>query len=193
MRNSGKKLYNIAEGGKGIFSGENHYLYGKHHSLETCQKMSNSHKGKELTEEHKEKIRQSCIGNSHSEETKNKISQSKIGKELTEEHKMKIGITSKGRKHNENTKNIISQNSKGENNPSHKLSDDIVKQILTIWFSIDQNIRNEYGYKAKFFRKYIKNVYNIKPITLYEYLRGDKRKDIFKLFKIEEDTILYHN
>lgn len=37
-------------------SGKNHYMYGKKHSEKTKEKISKSHKGKKLTDEHKEYI-----------------------------------------------------------------------------------------------------------------------------------------
>jgi group I intron endonuclease len=182
LRNDGFRLYNIAEGGKGSGSGENHYLFGKHHTEETRNKMSKSHTGKTLTEEHKKNIGKSSKGRRLSEEAKTKISQSKIGKALTSEHKIKIGKSSKGRQHSLETKNIISEHNSGENNPSSKLTDDSVKQILTLWFSIEKTIRNKIGYKQQFYKENIENVFNIKMITLYEYLRGAKRKNIYALF-----------
>ena len=50
--------------------GENHHMYGKHHSEETRKKMSESHMG----ENHH------MYGKHHSEETKNKMSESHKGK-----------------------------------------------------------------------------------------------------------------
>lgn len=44
------------------FSGENHPMYGKHHSEESKNKMSESHKGKTLSEEHKKNIGKSNKG-----------------------------------------------------------------------------------------------------------------------------------
>ena len=41
------------------FSGEKHPMFGKHHSEETKQKMSESHIGKHFSEEHNNKISQS--------------------------------------------------------------------------------------------------------------------------------------
>lgn len=64
-------------------------------------------KGKHLSEEQKEKLRQANIGKKHSEETKIKISNSNKGKkkkEFTEEHKRKIGMAVKGRICSELTK-----------------------------------------------------------------------------------------
>ena len=68
-------------------SGENHPNYGKHHSQETKNKISESLKGKCHTEESKKKmsntrkgINNPLYGKHHSQETKNKISESNKGK-----------------------------------------------------------------------------------------------------------------
>lgn len=61
------------------FAGENHPLYGKHHSEETKAKIASAHKGKHLTDEHKKKL--SIIGKA---------------KHLTEDHKRNIGLSHKG-------------------------------------------------------------------------------------------------
>ena len=42
--------------------GENHYLYGKHHSEESKRKMSEAHKGKQFSEESKQKMSESKQG-----------------------------------------------------------------------------------------------------------------------------------
>ena len=50
-------VYNISKGGKNpCMFGKNNPFFGKTHSAEFCQKMSKIHKGKKLTEEHREKI-----------------------------------------------------------------------------------------------------------------------------------------
>ena len=46
----------------GRFSGENHPLYGKHHSEETKKKLSKAHKGKKLSEETKKKMSDNKAG-----------------------------------------------------------------------------------------------------------------------------------
>lgn len=81
---------------------------GKHHSVETKQKMSASHKcktssnkGKKLYEEHKSKIRANNIGmlgKHHSAETREKMSAAKKGKHRSEETKQKIRIAKLGKK-----------------------------------------------------------------------------------------------
>ena len=50
---------------KGKQAGENHPMYGKHHSEETKNKMRESHKGKKFTEEHKKKIGAANKGNTN--------------------------------------------------------------------------------------------------------------------------------
>ena len=53
-------------------SGVNNPMYGRHHSRETKQKISQSLKGKKHSEETREKISQSLKGKKHSEETRQK-------------------------------------------------------------------------------------------------------------------------
>jgi len=104
--------------------GYNKDIGGQHViSEEAKQKMSKSHlgktpwnKGKHISEETKEKLRQTNIGKRHSEETKKKISKANIGKhsnkgripwnkgmcgeyhvEFTESHKQKLSETCKGK------------------------------------------------------------------------------------------------
>ena len=75
--------YNISSGGKAIrFEGINHPMYGKHHTTESRQKNSISHKGKK-----------------HTDETKQKMSKTQSGKRLSDEHKRKIGDANRGKVH----------------------------------------------------------------------------------------------
>ena len=92
--NNLKLGYNIDNGG-------NHQ--GKM-SKETKLKLSMSRKGKKLSQETKDKIREKSKvhgfqkGVSMSQEMKNRLSKIKVGKKFTEEHKIKIGKANKGRK-----------------------------------------------------------------------------------------------
>jgi hypothetical protein len=71
-------------------SGENNPNFGKTHSRETRQKMSemakerigekNNFYGKSHSDETKEKMKESLVGSEHSEETKKKMSNTKKGK-----------------------------------------------------------------------------------------------------------------
>ena len=78
-------------------SGENHPMFGKKHTEETKQKMSEAHKGKKHTEETKQKMSDShkgenspMYGKKHSEEVKQKMSEAHKGKKLSEETKQKM-------------------------------------------------------------------------------------------------------
>ena len=46
-------------------TGENNPFYGKKHNIETKQKWSQTRKGKELPEEHKQKISEAFTGEKH--------------------------------------------------------------------------------------------------------------------------------
>lgn len=76
-------------------TGENHPMYGKHHSDETKIKMSFANKGKKGT----------FCGKHHSDESKRKMSEANkgenapwYGKHFSDEHKHKISEQSKSRK-----------------------------------------------------------------------------------------------
>ena len=93
-------LTNMTWGGEGV-SGANK---GRQLSEEHKQKLSESHKGKQLSEEHKQKLSESHKGTHLSEEHKQKISESLkgensplYGKKLSEEHKQKLSEANKGK------------------------------------------------------------------------------------------------
>lgn len=76
---------------------KNFCSYGKTHTEETKQKMSEASKGeknnmygKPLSDEHKQKISQSLKGKPTSEQSKKKMSEAKKGKTFSEEHKQKL-------------------------------------------------------------------------------------------------------
>ncbi len=71
---------------------------GQKHTPETCAKMGDFHRGKPLSEAHKEKLRVLSMGNKYSVGKRNWL-----GKHHTEETKTKIGAKSRGRKHDEAT------------------------------------------------------------------------------------------
>ena len=84
--------------------GENNVMFGKHHSEETRNKISDSLKGHKFSDETKRKISDAKKGKTtwnkckhHSEETKRKISEAQKGKILSEETKRKISEGSKGK------------------------------------------------------------------------------------------------
>nr|DAE59944.1 MAG TPA: intron associated endonuclease [Caudoviricetes sp.] len=83
----------ISESHKGISSGENNPMYGKHHTKEAKQKMSDfakSRVGWKHTEKTKKKIGEGNKGKTLSEEARKKISKANTGKKWTEEQKLKL-------------------------------------------------------------------------------------------------------
>jgi len=95
-------------------------------STETRRKISEKHKGKTLSKEHKEKMSEShkgeknhFYGKTHSKEMRRKISETHKGRTLSEEHKRKIGESGKGKTLSGETKRRISKAKRGENNPAY--------------------------------------------------------------------------
>lgn len=82
---------------KGKYAGENNPFYGKTHSDESKNKMSEAHKGKHNSAEHNMKISEARKGKKLSEETKKKLSRVNRGKKLSDETKNKIAEAQKGR------------------------------------------------------------------------------------------------
>jgi len=87
---------------------------------EARKNMSESHKGKPLSEEHKQKISETLKGSipwnrsiSPSEETKRKISKSLKGKHHSEESKRKMSKSLKGKPFSEEHKKKLSEVKKG--------------------------------------------------------------------------------
>ena len=124
---------------RGKYKGENNPMYGKHHTEETKQKISEIQ-----SERFKDKEKHPFYGKHHTEETKQKLSNSK--KEL---FKYKENNPMYGKHHTEETKQKISKarkgKYKGENNPMYgkpkseetkeKISKAISKPILQ--FTLD--------------------------------------------------------
>jgi group I intron endonuclease len=92
-----RTFYNLQNSGKGvILIGEKNPFYGKKHSHETKQKMSerrtekNPMHGKKHSHETKQKMSLAHMGKVLSEETRKKLSISHTGKHLSEETKRKM-------------------------------------------------------------------------------------------------------
>lgn len=118
----------LSKSQKGLFAGEKHPLWGKHHSEETRRKIGLAHKGKKDTEETRIKRSLSHMGlvspnkgKTFSKEWKDKMSKSHKGintwlkgKKHTEEHNKKISQAGLGRIHTEEAKRKMSEAQKGE-------------------------------------------------------------------------------
>jgi hypothetical protein len=70
------------------------------HSINTKIKISETHKGKKFSQDHKNKISNSLKGRHLSEESKQKIRNFNIGKHKSEETKRKLQISRQGKKPN---------------------------------------------------------------------------------------------
>lgn len=84
----------------GIHSGEKHPLYGKGHSRETRQKISELQKGKKLSKQHKDNISKGNIGRVVSEETRIKIGMGHRGKRVSDEARQKMRNAKLGKSSN---------------------------------------------------------------------------------------------
>ena len=71
---------------------------GKQFSEEHKNKLSEAHKGKQFSEEHKNKISETLKGKKRSKETRKKISEAKKGKKRSKETRKKISEANKGRR-----------------------------------------------------------------------------------------------
>lgn len=91
--------YNLCAGGVAPrYDGENHPMYGRHHSNESKEKNRQSHLGKICSEETKRKIGMKQKGKVISQEQRMAISMAMTGKHLSDEHKRKISEANMGRK-----------------------------------------------------------------------------------------------
>ena len=93
-----KNTYNLGLGGCGgkIYIGENPF-YGKKHTKQSIQKMSEAAKGRKVSEETRRKRSEAQKGKTINEETRRKISETKKGKKgktPSEESRNKMSISS---------------------------------------------------------------------------------------------------
>lgn len=105
-------------------TGENHPMYGKHHTEETRKKMSEANKGKTLSEETKRKLSEAFKGENHP----------MYGKQHKEETKKKMSESKKGEKHPMYGKT-------GENNPNSKQVVQIdlnTNEVIKVWGSVNE-------------------------------------------------------
>lgn len=77
--------------------GENNPFFGKKHSCESLQKMSESHKRHKPTPETIEKIRSSCIGMKRSKESVEKSAASRRGQKRSEAARLKMSLVHRKR------------------------------------------------------------------------------------------------
>ena len=93
-------------------SGENNHMYGRTHTPEVKEKLSELGKGKTHTEEHKEKIKgegNPMYGKKHTEESKARMSEAQKNRPpASPETCKKISIANKGHRHTDETRKKMS-------------------------------------------------------------------------------------
>ena len=141
FRDMGSSLANITEGGEGTS--------GMKHSDETKQKISKIHKGKKLSIEQIEMIRESSTGRKHSDKTKaylTKLNQERVlnsdqlerilvahvGKRHSEETKKKISLSHMGKIMSVEHRAIISKTHKGKKQSSEQIQKRIAARLATL-------------------------------------------------------------
>jgi|WetSurMetagenome_2_1015567.scaffolds.fasta_scaffold35335_2 hypothetical protein len=159
--------YNKTLGGEGFSPTE-----------EIRKKISDSHKGKKHSEEHKNKISLANRKRKHTEETKRKIGDSHKGRKFTESHVENMRKVRKGKKMLQSTKDKISSATRGKNNPMYgkpgkkrygKENPMYGKQPTTVKKVIDFSTNIIYNSA-----KEASSVFNIKYSTLLSYLIGHR-------------------
>jgi hypothetical protein len=133
----GKAEYNLRNGGASYVasnltkkkisnatSGTNNPMYGRHHTNEAKQKMSEGHIGRKCTEETRKKMSESRTGVKLSEEHRKAIAKGNTGKHPTEETKKKIGDKNRGRECSVETRQKIGNVHRGK-----KKSDETRKRM----------------------------------------------------------------
>lgn len=103
--------YNMTNGGDGT--------YGYFPTEETCKKISDSLKGRVMSEASRHKMSESRKGMVFTEEHKMKISEGQLGKKLSEETKKKIGTSRVGKYNGTDNPNYGNHKLAGKNNPMY--------------------------------------------------------------------------
>lgn len=88
--------------------------YGRKHTATTKRKISESHIGKKISNEERQRLGNLNWGRKLSEQTKQKISQKHKGKKLSNETRHKMSLWRTGKKHSEETRKKMSQSHLGQ-------------------------------------------------------------------------------
>jgi group I intron endonuclease len=126
MKDSGVHLYNMTDGGDGI--------PGYTHSSATIKKISESNKGRKLSEEQKRHLSEINKGIKPTDEARRKISEANKGKSKpprAEEHRKKLSEAASKRRKTADQRAKLSESMKASNNVGHPHSAE-TKEILRL-------------------------------------------------------------
>lgn len=126
MKDAGVHLYNMTDGGDGI--------PGYTHSSETIKKISESNKGRKLSDEQKQHLSAINKGIKPTEEARRKISEANKGKPKpprSDAHRKKLSEAASKRHKSEEQRAKLSESMKASNNVGHLHSAE-TKEILRI-------------------------------------------------------------
>jgi group I intron endonuclease len=125
-------------------AGENNPFYGKQHSLETIEKISQANTGKKRTEEQKQKMSIESSSRTYSEETCQKHRDYQTGRKYSDDARAKMSAAKKGKpstaflgkQHSEETKAKISAAKKGKSAPNEGKTWKLIDG-KRVWFNKD--------------------------------------------------------
>lgn len=164
-------------------SGKNNQMYGKTHSEEAREKISKTHKGRKLTQEHIDKLKKNCarpwFGKKRSEEMKKKISEYRTGRPMPEDVKERIKKTMTGKVFTDLHKKRIGAAHVGKKRPM-KTRKKLMKPVIDLCTGIVFDSAHE---AAKCF--------NIRYKNLIYHLQRDNHYSLRYLFKerYEKETL----
>lgn len=191
--------YNMTIGGESL-SGEDNPFYGKSHSLETKEKMSEKAKGRKHTELTKKKIgkilsqnysgeNNHMYGKKHKEETRKKMSEAHKGVKKTLEHRENIS-KAKFNKANSKSRGVVQLSLLGEFVAEYETINEAVRSVGSYDTNIIRNCKGE-TFSAKGYLWMYKDEYNEenvkKKLTTHTGGKTSKRRVV--QLTIEGDCI----
>lgn len=190
-------MHNPKEGWHYDSRGENHYLYGKHHTEKTKQKISKTLKGKTLTKEHRKKISKATkgknnpfYGKTHTKKIKQKLSNLHSGKNSPRARAvihLKTGKTydtmQEAEKETGENHRTISYHCLGKsckNNPRWKYAEDVTEKTN---YYVERSIEHIKTGRKFSTQKEAGKAFNYAHSTVYNHCKNKVQNPEFKYYK----------
>ena len=177
LKSLGIKVYNISKGGNGCRGvdeqgrlSRSKRLMGVPKSDELKKKISETLKGRCLTEEHRSNI---SVGLSN-EECKKRRSDAMVGKLHTDETRDKISASSKQMWEDEEFHAKMKETRVGSNNSRAVLNEDSIREIRSDWKICAPVGR---GPKGEFYKRYA-SLLGVNPVTICHIIIGRSWKHV---------------